>query len=36
VDWFNHHRLLEPIGNISSAEAEELCYAMLDVLSMAE
>ena len=22
VDWFNHRRLLEPIGNIPSAEAE--------------
>jgi putative transposase len=23
VEWFNHRRLLEPIGNITSAEAEE-------------
>jgi putative transposase len=23
VDWFNHQRLLEPIGNIPPAEAEE-------------
>ncbi|MFG1374316.1 IS3 family transposase [Xanthobacter oligotrophicus] len=30
VDWFNHRRLLEPIGNIPPAEAEERCYAMLD------
>jgi transposase InsO family protein len=22
VDWFNHRRLLEPIGNVSPAEAE--------------
>jgi hypothetical protein len=22
VSWFNHHRLLEPIGNIPPAEAE--------------
>jgi transposase InsO family protein len=22
VDWFNHRRLLEPIGNIPPAEAE--------------
>jgi putative transposase len=22
VDWFNHKRLLEPIGNIPPAEAE--------------
>ena len=25
VDWFNHQRLLEPIGNIPPAEAEEAC-----------
>lgn len=30
VDWFNHRRLLEPIGNIPPAEAEERYYAMLD------
>lgn len=35
VDWFNHRRLLEPIGNIPPAEAEELYYAMLDDISMA-
>ena len=35
VDWFNHRRLLEPIGNIPPAEAEELYYAMLDDVSMA-
>lgn len=29
VDWFNHRRLLEPIGNIPPAEAEERYYAML-------
>ena len=23
VDWFNHRRLLEPIGNIPPAEAEQ-------------
>lgn len=34
VDWFNHRRLLEPIGNIPPAEAEELYYAMLDGVSM--
>jgi hypothetical protein len=28
VDWFNNRRLLEPIGNIPPAEAEELRYAM--------
>jgi len=35
VDWFNNRRLLEPIGNIPPAEAEELYYAMLDDVSMA-
>ncbi|MEP3666340.1 MAG: hypothetical protein ABJN42_06370, partial [Roseibium sp.] len=30
VDWFNHRRLLEPIGNIPPAEAEERYYATLD------
>ena len=29
VDWFNHRRLLEPIGNIPPAEAEDRYYAML-------
>jgi transposase InsO family protein len=29
VDWFNHRRLLEPIGNIPPAEAEARFYAML-------
>jgi putative transposase len=29
VDWFNHRRLLEPIGNIPPAEAEQRFYAML-------
>jgi putative transposase len=29
VDWFNHRRLLEPIGNIPRAEAEaNYCAAM--------
>jgi transposase InsO family protein len=35
VDWFNHRRLLEPIGNIPPAEAEQRYYAMLDDQSMA-
>ena len=35
VDWFNHRRLLEPIGNIPPAEAEQGCYAMLDDIPMA-
>ena len=29
VDWFNHRRLLEPIGNIPPAEAEARYYATL-------
>jgi len=29
VDWFNHRRLLEPIGNRPPAEAEEHYYAQL-------
>lgn len=35
VDWFNHRRLLEPIGNIPPAEAEERYYAVLDEPAMA-
>jgi putative transposase len=35
VDWFNNRRLLEPIGNIPPAEAEERYYAMLDVQMLA-
>lgn len=35
VDWFNHRRLLEPIGNIPPAEAEDRYYAMLDEPAMA-
>jgi putative transposase len=35
VDWFNHRRLLEPIGNIPPAEAEDRCYAMLEQPAMA-
>jgi hypothetical protein len=26
VAWFNHHRLLEPIGNVPPAEAEANYY----------
>ena len=29
VSWFNHHRLLEPIGYIPPAEAEEIYYRQL-------
>ncbi|SFQ02321.1 Integrase core domain-containing protein, partial [Nitratireductor indicus] len=35
VDWFNHRRLLEPIGNIPPAEAEEQYYATLDLTAVA-
>jgi transposase InsO family protein len=35
VDWFNHRRLLEPIGNIPPAEAEQQFYAILDTVEMA-
>ena len=35
VDWFNRRRLLEPIGNIPPAEAEENYYAMMDNTKMA-
>ncbi|MFN7027636.1 MAG: IS3 family transposase [Pseudorhizobium sp.] len=35
VDWFNNRRLLEPIGNIPPAEAEERYYTMLDAPAMA-
>ncbi len=35
VDWFNHRRLLEPIGNIPPAEAEDLYYATANNIGMA-
>jgi putative transposase len=35
VDWFNHRRLLEPIGNIPPAEAEACYYALNDQAAMA-
>jgi putative transposase len=35
VDWFNHRRLLEPIGNIPPAETEEQYYAAADNIDMA-
>lgn len=30
VDWFNHRRLLEPIGHVPPAEAEAAYYRQLD------
>jgi putative transposase len=35
VDWFNHRRLLEPIGNMPPAEAEEQYYAQLQETALA-
>jgi putative transposase len=35
VDWFNHRRLLEPIGNIPPAEAEQRYFAALDQMKVA-
>ena len=35
VDWFNNRRLLEPIGNISPAEAEANFYAAMETPEMA-
>ncbi len=35
VDWFNNRRLLEPIGYIPPAEAEQRYYDMLDFPAMA-
>ncbi len=35
VDWFNHRRLLEPIGNVPPAELEMAYYRQLDESAMA-
>ena len=35
VDWFNHRRLLEPIGNIPPAEAEARYYTAMDQIPLA-
>ena len=35
VDWFNHRRLLAPIGNVPPAEAEAKYYLQLTSASMA-
>jgi transposase InsO family protein len=34
VDWFNHRRLIEPIGNTPPAEAEEHYYAAAESIDM--
>ena len=35
VDWFNHRRLLEPIGHVPPAEAEARYYAQAEVPALA-
>jgi putative transposase len=35
VSWFNHRRLLEPIGNVPPAEAEHAYYAALEAIPIA-
>ena len=35
VDWFNNRRLLEPIGHVPPAEAEERYYAQLEEIALA-
>jgi putative transposase len=35
VDWYNHRRLLEPIGNMPPAAAEPRYYAQLRPVAMA-
>jgi transposase InsO family protein len=35
VDWFNHRRLLEPIGNMPPAEAEARYHARLEEPALA-
>ena len=35
VDWFNHRRLLEPIGHVPPAEAEARFHARMDVMNAA-
>jgi transposase InsO family protein len=34
VDWFNNRRILEPIGNITPAEAEQQFYSAMDQTPM--
>ena len=33
VDWFNHKRLLEPIGNMPPAEAEAAYYQQQAIMA---
>ena len=35
VDWFNHRRLLEPIGHVPPAEAEQRYSAQAEVQALA-
>jgi transposase InsO family protein len=35
VDWFNHRRLLKPIGSIPPAELERMYYHQLEESAMA-
>ncbi len=35
VDWFNHRRLLEPIGNVPPAELEQAYYRQIEESAMA-
>ena len=35
VAWFNHQRLLEPIGNIPPAKAEARYYALAEAPALA-
>lgn len=35
VDWFNHRRLLEPIGNVPPAELETVYYEKIEGSAMA-
>jgi putative transposase len=35
IDWFNHRRLLEPIGNMPPAEVEARYYATLEEPALA-
>ncbi|MBP2300936.1 transposase InsO family protein [Azospirillum picis] len=35
VDWFNHRRLLEPIGNIPPAEDKARYYAQTEDVAIA-